>query len=80
MQAQILQVCEAPSDLQTNNKLDELERQSPLHLGKATLNSKNSWETNPRGFWQRNQTLGASEFRNPRNRDTLVLLGQVGKT
>jgi hypothetical protein len=60
MQAQILQACKAPSDPQTNNKLEELRRQSPLHLEKATLNSKNSWETNPRGFWQRNQTLGAS--------------------
>jgi hypothetical protein len=58
MQAHILQACEAPSDPQTNNKLEEPGRQSPLHLEKATLNSKNNWETNPRGFWQRNQTLG----------------------
>jgi hypothetical protein len=41
-QAQILQACEAPSDPQTNNKLEELGRRSPLDLEKATLNSKNN--------------------------------------
>jgi hypothetical protein len=58
MQAKILQACEAPSDPQRNNKVEELGRQSPLHLEKATQTLGVSELSERAAKWAQSPVLG----------------------